>query len=250
MTMNSAHEKPIFHNAGDSGLLIEFGTGFNERVNNAVIAFETAVQNLKLKGMVETTPSIKSVLVRFDPLTLYPAKLRDHLSDLIGSRNWMAAEPPASRKRWRIPALYGGAAGPDLAEMATLMGLSEAATIESHASARQRIYMIGFAPGQAYLGLLGPEWDIPRLTKINPNTPTGSILTALRQTNLYARPNPTGWRVIGRSPFRSFLPESGQPFKLAAGDEVIFEPINATEYKRLDDQTRRGACVASSEALS
>ena len=114
--------------------------------------------------------------------------------------------------------------------------LSEAVAIESHASARQRIYMIGFAPGQAYLGLLGPEWDIPRLTKINPNTPTGSILTALRQTNLYARPNPTGWRVIGRSPFRSFLPESEQPFKLAAGDEVIFEPYIFDSPQRLSCQ--------------
>ena len=84
-------------------------------MNNAVIAFETAAQNLKLKGVVETAPSIKSVLVRFNPLTLYPAKLRDHLSDLIDSRNWTAAKPPAGRKRWRIPALYGGAADPDLA---------------------------------------------------------------------------------------------------------------------------------------
>ncbi len=244
-----AFQNPVFKNAGDSGLIVEFGTGFDVRVNNAVIAFESAFAEQRLNGVVDTTPTIKSVLIRYNPLTLAPAELRRRVSGLMESRDWLKVDQPEGRSLWRIPALYGGEAGPDLAETADLIGMSEDAAIESHCRTRQRVFMIGFAPGQAYLGILGPEWNIPRLNKVTPFSPAGSILVAVSQTALYAVPNPTGWRLIGRTPFRGFAPQDQTPFKLSAGDEIVFEAVSKADYQQLEKRAAKGEMVAVRESL-
>ena len=246
---DSAYNKPVFKYVGDSGLIVEFGHGFDVRVNNAVIAFEAALAGLHLSGVVDTTPTIKSVLVRYNPLVLPPSELRDRVAGLIDSRDWLEVEEPAGRSLWRIPALYGGEAGPDLAETAQLMGLTEDQAVESHTRTRQRVFMIGFAPGQAYLGLLSPQWNIPRLDRVVPFSPAGSILVAVCQTALYAVPNPTGWRLIARTPFSGFVPKSETPFKLSAGDEIIFEAITPADYRKLEEKAAAGETVAIREKI-
>ncbi len=49
----------------------------------------------------------------------------------------------------RIPVVYDG---PDLAEVAELVGLSEAELIDAHAAGEHRVLFGGFAPGFAYVG--------------------------------------------------------------------------------------------------
>ncbi|HID48738.1 MAG TPA: allophanate hydrolase subunit 1, partial [Chromatiales bacterium] len=43
---------------------------------------------------------------------------------------------------------------------------------------------------------------------------------------------PTGWWVIGRSPFRFLRPEAEDAFPLAVGDRVRFLRISHDEYHR------------------
>ena len=52
--------------------------------------------------------------------------------------------------------VYGGESGPDLAGLARERGLSEADLVGLHAGGPYTVFMLGFTPGFAYLGLL-PE---------------------------------------------------------------------------------------------
>jgi KipI family sensor histidine kinase inhibitor len=231
---DTGHGPPVLHVAGESGMLVEFGAIYAPGINRAVMAFDAALRADPTPGVIETVPTIRSVLVRYDPLALAPAALEARLREMLAGRDWYAAPPPPGRKLWRVPAVYGGAAGPDLAEVADLAGLGEAAAVESHAGARQSVLMLGFAPGCAYMGGLGPEWDIPRRTGLTPSVPPGSVLVAIRQTVFPSTEMPTGWRRIATSPFRSFVPGAADPFRLSPGDEVIFEPVTEAEAARLD----------------
>lgn len=241
------HPEPLFRAAGEGGIVVEFGSRADLRINDAVLAFERAVRAAVLPGVIETAPAIRSVLVRFDPLAAHPRTVERRLRELLAAGDWRAPPPPAGRARWRVPAAYGGRHGPDLAEVADWIGATEAAAVESHAAALQRVLTIGFAPGQPYLGLLGDEWDIPRLAEIKPRVPAGAVSVAVRQTVLYPAAAPTGWRTIARSPFRCFMPTREAPFALRPGDEVVFEPIAHREFDSLARRAARGEWIAVRE---
>ena len=244
-----AYPAPLFRLAGDQGLIVEFGDALDERINNAVIAFDARLKAAAPPGVIETAPTIRSVLVRFDPLETPFATMRARLTELLEERDWLKAEPPPGRL-WRIPARYGGEEGPDLAATAGLLGVSETEAVEAHAACRQRVFMLGFSPGFAYMGRLPERWALPRLEQVKPRVPTGSISVAVRQTVLCATPIPTGWRTIARTPFLSFDLTREPPFLLEAGDRIEFEPVSGAVYTRLCERAATGAPVAECESLS
>jgi len=250
MHQDGAYPNPEFRTAGESGLIVEFGDKLSFGVNNAAIAFDQLVREAAISGLVETVPTIRSLLVRFDPLVIHPVEMQARLEQLLGTGDWFSAEPPANRTRWRVPAVYGGEYGPDLAEVAALRGVSEQASIESHSATPLRILMIGFAPGQAYLGIHDESWNLPRLAHITPKIAAGSIAVAIRQTVLFPDDSPTGWRVIGRSPFRSFRPGSERPFPFSPGDEVVFEPVPPADFEGLAERDRNGDLIAVPESIA
>ncbi len=236
--------------AGDCGLIVEFGDTLDERINNAVLAFDARLRRAAIPGISETAPTIASVLIRFDPLALSLERLEAELNSLVGETDWLSAPPPEGRKRWRIPALYGGDAGPDLPETADLLGVSEETLIQEHAESLQRVLMLGFAPGFSYLGRLPERWDLPRLTKPKPQVPAGSISVAVRQSTFTATTIPTGWRTIACSPFLAFDLGRDPAFLLEPGDEVSFEPIDGDRFTLLQQRAAEGETVASVEVLS
>jgi len=218
---------------GEAALLVTFGDRWDPRVNRAALAFDAALARRNLAGVTETVPTIASVLVRFDPLVRAPHVLRQDLAEMLAARDWYDAPPPPGRRRLTLPAVYGGDAGPDLAEVADLLGLREDQVGDAHAEGPLTVAMLGFAPGCAYLAGLGATWDLPRRKTLRPSVPAGAILVAVRQTVLPANPMPTGWRWIGRTPARTFSPEASEPFLLRPGDEVSFAPVTEAEAARL-----------------
>ncbi len=225
---------PALKPAGDMGLLIEFGADYDPATNAAVIAFDAAFSAQLPAGVIETVPSFRSILVRFDPLALPFEQLASRVRRRLRSRDWYLAPAPKNRRKWRLPVVYGGARGPDLAEVADLMGLRQDQVIDSHCAQPLRVAMLGFAPGLAYLGQLPPIWQFPRRTGITPKVPAGAVLVAVRQTVLPCTDIPTGWRQIGQTPFLGFDPDKPVPFLLAPGDEVRFEPVSEAAFAAYD----------------
>lgn len=233
---------PILRVAGDMGILVEFGEVYHPVINNAVMAFDAELSHNAPKGLIETVPTFRSILIRFDPFEVAFETLREMLKTLLQKADWYAAPAPENRKEWVLPVVYGGARGPDLAEVADLMGMREDQVSDSHTAQPLTVAMLGFSPGLAYLGELPEIWQFPRRTEINPKVLAGAILVSVRQTVLPATDIPTGWRQIGQTPFRSFSANAPKPFLMAPGDQVRFEPVSEAVYAAYDmDAVRRGA---------
>ncbi|HLZ96062.1 MAG TPA: 5-oxoprolinase subunit PxpB, partial [Candidatus Dormibacteraeota bacterium] len=119
----------------------------------------------------------------------------------------------------RIPVAYDG---PDLAEVAAMLGLSVEAVIAAHVRPIYRVFLVGFVPGWAYLGPLPEELELPRRPVPRIQVAAGSVAIAGRQSGIYPLPVPGGWHLIGRTTVRPFLPDSDPPCLFRAGDRVKF----------------------------
>ena len=238
---------PQIRTAGFDGFLVSFAASLSEPANRAALAFRDAVDRAGWDGVQESSTSLVSTYLRFDPLARDHGEMRADLQRLLSGRDWYAADLPAGRKLWRIPTVYGGEAAPQLEEAASAAGLSVEAAIDSISEARVRVQTIGFAPGMPYLGELPPDWDIPRQTQLTGQVPTGGLCVAIRQLVLFPVATPTGWRHIGQTAFRLFRPEADQPFMLRPGDEVLFPPTTPETLATLRDEPNGGA---TSEAIS
>ena len=175
-----------------------------------------------IDGVTALVPGRSSLLVEFDALSVDTDALASALASAVPM-------PPAAGRERVIPVVYDG---PDLAEVAELVGLSEAAVADAHAAGKHRVLFGGFAPGFAYVGGLPSSWRIPRLATPRTRTPAGSVAVADGMTGIYPAELPGGWRLIGRTPAALFDPRRDPPVYLEPGDRVRFEPIAAGEWER------------------
>lgn len=240
-------EFPRLSLLGTDGLLVSFADRLSENANRAALAFRAAAEGAGIAGLEETSSTLASAYLRFDPDRVDASEIRSAVKALLAERNWNDAPLPENRKLWRIPTVYGGELAPQLEEAAEAAGLSPEAAVRSISETRVRVQTIGFAPGQPYLGELAPEWDIPRQSQLTERVPIGALTVAIRQLVLFSVSAPTGWRHIGQTAFKPFSRDRDEPFALSPGDEVIFQPVGAGEYEALRDSGPDGG--ATWEAL-
>ncbi len=241
---------PRLQRMGEEGFLIEFGDSLSMSVNAASLAFRAALDAAGWEGVEETATSLKSVFLRFDPLRLSHMALEVALSDLLQTHDWYGEGLPQGRKLWRVPTVFGGPHGPQLAEAAALAGMSPEDAVAQIAQTPVRVLTIGFSPGMPYLGQLPKAFDIPRKTELNPHVPPGGLALAIRQLVLFPVGTQTGWRWVGRAALDVFGQQAEQPFPLTAGDEIVFHPVDEATFEDAWAKVEQGRMVAQSEALA
>jgi inhibitor of KinA len=223
--------------AGDSVIVIEFEERIDPIVNDRTIACAGALQRAAISGVRDIVPTYRSVAIYFDPLRTNGAALMaraEHEAGLVSSRQSDASGPsrlpgaPASTVR--IPVCYGGELGPDLADMAAFAHMDEAEVVRTHATSTYRVFMVGFVPGFAYLGIVDERIAMPRRASPRLRVPAGSVAVGGVQTGVYPMETPGGWQVIGRTPVKPYDPERADPFLMKAGDAVQFFPIERGEF--------------------
>ena len=233
--------------AGFDGLLVSFGDALSEPANRAALSLRRAIEDAGWDGVEETSTSLVSVYVRFDPLYISHEQMRSQLQALVLTRDWFAQSLPEGRTLWRIPTVFGTSMAPQLEEASTLAGMSVADAIAMISTTRVRVQTVGFAPGTPYLGELPPAWDIPRQSNLTTRVPIGALTVAIRQLVFFSVSATTGWRHIGQTAFQLFRLDTEQPFILHPGDEVLFEPTNPEFLANVQNDPNGGA---STERLS
>lgn len=236
----SAAQQPLFLPCGDAAVTIEFGTAIDPSVSARVLALDAALNADPMPGLIETVPTYRSLMVQFDPLLLDFAALKERVAALAPTLE--AGSRPG--RRWKVPVVYGGSFGIDLEATAERHKLTPAQLIDRHAAPIYRVYMIGFMPGFAYLGGLDPSIATPRRTDPRAMTPAGTISIGGIQALIAGQAMPSGWHLLGRTPVRTFMPEREPAFLLEAGDEVVFQPVDAGRWDALDRQAEAGEPVA------
>ncbi|MBU2980527.1 allophanate hydrolase subunit 1 [Lentibacter algarum] len=226
---------------GTEGYLVRFADQLDDVANRAVLRFATEVEADEIAGVLEVSTALASVFVRFDRGVAARKDIVNSLQALLNSRDWFADTKIQPARLWRVPALYGGDAGPQLREAAELAGVSQEAAVRELSQSRVRVLALGFAPGQPYLGMLPEHWNIGRQAELTPSVPAGALVIAVRQLVLFANPSPTGWRQIALTKLPLFDVNAEHPFALTAGDELVFEAVSEHDFALLETENMGGA---------
>jgi inhibitor of KinA len=216
--------------AGDSMLLVEFEERIDPLVNARAIALADSIQAAHVPGVRDVVPTYRSVAVYFDPLVAD----REVLVAVLKHAAMQPARPSADdREPIRVPVCYEEDLAPDLASVAAFGALDPTDVVRLHTGRRYRVYMLGFLPGFAYLGIVDHRIAAPRHATPRVRVSAGSVGIAGSQTGIYPSETPGGWQLIGRTPVRPFEASRPTPFLLQAGDAVEFYSIDRSEYDRL-----------------
>jgi inhibitor of KinA len=218
--------RPRFLPLGDAAVLIELGHQIDAATNRRVQTIDAWLRSRSPRGIVELVPAYASLLVHYDPLVLSFAAVREWADEQLSHAKEISTGGP---RRLEVPVRYGGADGPDLEAVAALHDLTAEEVAKIHAGRDYTVYMMGFTPGFAYLGILDASIAAPRLQRPRTQVPAGSVGITGLQTGIYPIESPGGWQLIGRTSMRLFDPRADEPFAVAPGDIVRFviEALNA-----------------------
>jgi inhibitor of KinA len=206
---------------GDSALTLVFGDTIDPLVHARILAVTRDLRARLPHGVTEVVPAYTTLGVWFDPLARDAADLASELVELAETTDGRNDGPTESREIV-IPVRYDG---PDLDDVASRLDLSRDEVIRRHTALTYRVYLLGFVPGFAFLGLLDPSLELPRRSSPRLKVPAGSVAIAGRQTAVYPLDTPGGWHLLGRTDLMLFDPRRDPPAVLRVGDQVRFEAI-------------------------
>ena len=169
--------------------------------------------------ILESIMGYDSLLLRTRPTTT-AAELLAHTESLTSSET-----PQHAGRLHSIPVCYDG---PDLAEVATLIGLDEDQVIKLHCAALYTVRFLGFSPGFAYLDGLDPKLHLPRRKIPRTKMASGTVAIGGSHAGIYTIPSPGGWNWLGHTNHPLFDPSQNgtDAFTFQPGDNVKFNPIS------------------------
>lgn len=208
---------------GDGAIALKFGEGISEKLSETVVARAREIAATEIMGVTDVVPSYATLTVFYDPAMIgYDDIRRRIVSVLAEGESGQTAPPVAQPTTHRIHVVYDGE---DLDEVASRTGLSREDVIAFHCQVEYRVFVTGFVPGFAYLGVLDERLSLPRRESPRKRVPPGSVAIAERQTGIYPASTPGGWHLIGTTVERLFDANRLPPSLLQVGDRVRFEPI-------------------------
>ena len=226
---------------GDAAIIVDFGNCIDKSINKLVLAVFYRLQNKPIPGMIEAVPAYCSITIYYDVLFI-----RNKLSKHVTAFEWMAErikeylfveknELEADEPLINIPVCYEKEYGPDLDFVALKNTISIEEIIQRHMAIAYRVYMLGFLPGFAYMGLIDEKIVSPRKQYPAP-VEAGSVGIAGKQTGIYPFKSPGGWQIIGRTPLSLFDKEKTNPVLFKSGDNVKFYSITKDEFEDIKNR--------------
>lgn len=209
--------KPLVSPLGDSAVTLTFGNEISEELNRRVVAEALAISAARLSGIHDVVPSYSSLTIHYDPLRVAYADLLERIAGIRAGAE--TAETTAQSATHVIPVRYDGQ---DIEDVARRCNLQVKDVIAIHTSREYRVFVIGFVPGFAYLGILDERLVLPRRDAPRKRVPRGSVAIAEAQTGVYPSETPGGWHLIGTTDVGMFDTAREMPALLAPGDRVRF----------------------------
>ncbi|WP_298356845.1 allophanate hydrolase subunit 1 [Rhodoblastus sp.] len=216
---------------GDAAATVHFAAQIAPDVHARVRAFCAALAAARIVGVEEWAPAFGSATVWYDPDQIAFAELALLLAALARAPG---VETPDSAL-FEIPFCAEGDFAADLDEVARLNGLTAQDWLKNFVELTLEVYMLGFQPGFAYLGVLPEALSVPRLATPRPKIPAGSVAVADSMCAAYPYQSPGGWRLIGRTPAPLFdVTNEGRPALLSPGDRVRWRAVSRAEFLALE----------------
>ena len=217
-------------NIGDCGITCDFGDEVNKKTNKEVIKLfnfiDESVKNKKIRGILNYTPSYNKLIINFD---LEQVKSKE-LIEFIKSNDYSKTIFSEQSKILEIPICYDEEFALDIKRLEEKTKLNFNEIVKEHQNTDFFVYMIGFVPGQPFLGdlknnLYHDRLDTPRV-KIN----KGSIGIVEKFCTIYTFESPGGWNIIGKTPLDLFNVNKKVSSILSPGDSVKFKSVNKKDF--------------------
>ena len=231
--------KPVIRYLGDTALSVEFGDRIDPELIARVHAFDAALNQLELTGVIETVPTYRAVTVVIDPVKADVGAIEAAICRVAS----VGINAAGVGRLFGVPVCYGGDFGVDLEDLAAHAGMTRDDLIEAHTTPEYLVAMVGFLPGFAYLSGLDSRLSMPRRSEPRAKIPASSISIGGQQTAIGSVEGPSGWHLIGRTPARPFFPGRTPVFLFEPGDRIRFRPVTAQEWSKLDRDATSGAAV-------
>ena len=213
-------------NIGDCGITCDFGDEVNKKTNKEVIQLfnfiKESVSSKKIKGVLNYTPSYNKLIINFE---LGQIKSKE-IIEFIKSNDYTKTILSQNNKIIEIPICYDEEFALDIKRLEKKTKLNFKEIVNEHLNTEFFVYMIGFVPGQPFLGdlnnsLFHDRLDTPRI-KIN----KGSVGIVEKFCTIYTFESPGCWNIIGRTPLHLFDINKKNTSLLSPGDTVKFKSIS------------------------
>lgn len=225
--------------AGENALTVCLGDKMDVAINDQVFKLFQYLQRHPNPFWKDLIPAYCTLTIVYDVVSIP----KHHSSAFTWVQNEIERalfdceeSKPLPSQKVKIPVCYDPAFGFDLKSLAKTNKLSVDEVIALHTQQMYRVYMLGFLPGFAYMGIVNDKIATPRLSTPRKHVPAGSVGIAGNQTGIYPLDSPGGWNIIGRTPVKLFDPEYESPTLLQPGDEIFFIPINKEEFESFDSK--------------
>jgi inhibitor of KinA len=227
----------------DQAITLDFGGPISEETNDRVHRLVASLQQNMIPGITDIIPAYNSVTVVYEYMTVYQQQLKNKNSLPVYSLierwiennvNQQSIENEDEKNEIIIPVCYDKSVGIDIEFVAKSHALSIEQVIELHTAKTYRVFMNGFLPGFAYMGIVDPAIQTPRHEVPRPFVSAGSVGIAGVQTGIYPCNSPGGWQIIGKTPLP--LIDENDHLLLTPGSLVKFNAISLLSFEKLIKQ--------------
>ena len=216
-------------NVGDCGISCDFGEEVTKNTNTEVIKLfnfiQDSVRTKKIKGVLNCTPSYNKLIINFE---LGQIKFKE-IKEFIQNSNFSKISLLQKNKYLEIPICYDEEFALDIQRLEDRTKLNFKQIINQHLNTEFFVYMIGFVPGQPFLGDLDKSLDHDRLDTPRIKVNKGSVGIVEKFCTIYTFESPGGWNIIGKSPLNLFNINKSNTSLLSPGDTVKFKSITKKE---------------------
>jgi KipI family sensor histidine kinase inhibitor len=226
---------------GDAAVYAEFGDtgraaasgGVDLELNRSLQALAVAIRVRAVPWIRDVVPALCGIALHFDPFhPELPDSVLENCGELLQECFKSASKFEDSGRTVDIPVCYDPVFALDLDEVTAATKLSVQNIQKLHTSAKHWVLMVGFSPGQPYVGGLDPKLSVPRRATPRTRMPAGSVAIANAQTCVYPYETPGGWSIIGRTPLTVFDPARDPASLFAPGDRVRFISVSRNEFDK------------------
>ena len=226
-------QAPRIYEIHDQALTIEFSTIISEESHLKVMQWHALLNQHPFKGFIESVPAYSSLTIYYDE-EISSQEVKLFVSDLLenNSSSFGSTGTAISSNKHIIPVCYDPSYGLDIVAVAEEKHLSIDEIIALHTIQTFRVYMIGFVPGFAYMGMLPASLETKRKNVPRLEVPKGSVAIAGLQTGIYPSTIPGGWNILGITPINLFDKTKEPCSFLQAGDLVQFQSISKEAFEQ------------------
>ncbi len=218
---------------GDPGKYAAVG-GVDLELNRSLQALAVAIRARAVPWIRDVVPALCGIALHFDPFHAeFPDATLEYCGELLHECFKSASKFEDSGRSVEVPVCYDLEFGLDSAEVSQKTSISIAEIARRHVKTSHWVLMVGFSPGQPYIGGLDPKLSVPRRATPRTRMPMGAVAIANAQTAVYPYETPGGWNIIGSTPLRVFDPARDPANLFAPGDRVRFIAVSRSEFEKL-----------------